>query len=297
MPVTVNLNLGQFLSNAVPIHLKLLGVALLWVGVATFLFFSATKGLLHRLGGKYAANLDVDLRSMFMAERGASIGWLQVTSSIAVVALSEILHIDALWGVALAIVVLPRAVISMMVRRRRTRVDNQANGFALALANTLKTTASVGDAVRLTLDVTSRPLKDELETALREVRVGSTLEEALLAMAARSGSPALDVVVSALLIGQKTGGDLPRILESTATSLRELKRLEELTDRVTRSAKQSLAVAACITAGLAIMLPRVMPGFFDPLKNTTKGQLIALQCFAVYSFAVFLGWRFTRKSI
>lgn len=293
----LNQQVGHFLGAALPIHLKLLGVALLWIGVATFLFFSATKGLLRRLGSKYAANLDVDLRSMFMPERGAAIGWLQVTSTIAVVALSEILRLDALWAIAVAIVILPRTVISIMVRRRRARVDNQANGFALALANTLKTTASVGDAVRLTLDVTSRPLKDELETALREVRVGSTLEEALLAMAARSGAPALDVVVSALLIGQKTGGDLPRILESTASSLRELKRLEELTDRVTRSAKQSLAVAACITAGLAVMLPRVMPGFFDPLKNTTKGQLVALQCVAVYAFAVFLGWRFTRKSI
>ena len=66
---------------------------------------------------------------------------------------------------------------------------------------------------------------------------------------------------------------------------------------MTRSAKQSLAVAACITAGLALSLPYVMPGFFEPLLHTAKGQLIAAQCAAVYMFALYLGWRFTRKSI
>lgn len=280
-----------------PIALKILGVFALWGGVSALIYFSSTQGLIARLGSRYVAGLDTDLRAMFMAPRGAQIAWLQVTSTVAAVALSEILHAPALLGLAIAISVLPRAAVTIMARRRRARIDDQAHGFALALANTLKTTASVGDAVRLTVDVTSRPLRDELETALREVRVGSTLEEATLAMTSRAGSPALDVVVSALLIGQKTGGDLPRILETTATSLRELKRLEELTDRVTRSAKQSLAVAASITAGLAIMLPRVMPGFFEPLRHTTKGQLVAAQCAMVYLFALVLGWRFTRKSI
>ena len=120
------------------------------------------------------------------------------------------------------------------------------------LANTLKTTANLGDAVRFSLEVTSKPMHQEIDVALREVRVGSTLEEALLAAASRARSPALDVVVSALLIGQRTGGDLPRILEGTAASLRELKRLEEFTDRVTRSSKQSLAAWAEAARKVAI---------------------------------------------
>lgn len=279
--------------------LKVAGVAMLWLGSAWLVFASSThpNGLLRRLAGAYAARLDSDMRAMFMQPRGAQLAWLQLGAVLACLALYGVFDSFAFLVAALAAAVVPRVLVAAMRVRRRARIDDQAHGFALALANTLKTTASVGDAVRLTIGITSRPLRDEMETALREVRVGSTLEEALLAAAARAGAPALDVVVSALIIGQKTGGDLPRILETTAASLRELKRLEELTDRVTRSAKQSLAVAACITAGLAIVLPRVMPGFFDPLRATTKGQIVAVQCALVYAFAIFLGWRFTRKSI
>jgi tight adherence protein B len=123
------------------------------------------------------------------------------------------------------------------------------------------------------------------------------MEEALLALSTRVQSTALDVVVSALLIGRQTGGDLPRILEGTAVSLRDLKRLEGLTDKVTRSAKQSLAVSAAVTGGIAIMLPRMFPGFLDPLRTTLKGQIYAGQMILVYLLALYLGYRFTRKSI
>jgi len=147
------------------------------------------------------------------------------------------------------------------------------------------------------LDVTAKPLKEELETALKQVRVGSTMEEALLAMTARAQSTSLDVVVSALLIGRQTGGDLPRILEGTASSLRELKRLEEMTEKVTTGARQSLLIAAGITACLALLLPRVVPGFFDPLRDTVKGQIVVAQCALMYFTALYLGYRFTRMDI
>jgi len=181
--------------------------------------------------------------------------------------------------------------------KRRARIDDQSHGFALALANALKATASIGDAMRGATQVTAAPLKQELETVLRQVGVGSTMEEALLALSARVQSTALDVVVSALLIGRQTGGDLPRILEGTAASLRELKRLEAHTDKVTRSAKQSLGISAAVTAGVALVLPRMFPGFLDPLKDTLKGQIYAGQMIAVYVLALYLGYRFTRKSI
>ena len=45
------------------------------------------------------------------------------------------------------------------------------------------------------------------------------------------------------------------------------------------------------------MLPRMLPGFLDPLRDTVKGQLYAGQMIIVYLFALYLGYRFTRKNI
>ena len=70
------------------------------------------------------------------------------------------------------------------------------------------------------------PLKEEVELATKEMRVGSSLDQALLNMAGRVGSRQLDSALSAVLIGRQIGGDLPHILETTASTLREMARLE-----------------------------------------------------------------------
>jgi tight adherence protein B len=279
--------------------LKQLVLAFVFTSIAISVYRSIEhpRGAIRRFAAGYVAKIDAQQKSMFQSPSGAKIGWTQVAIIFALCAVYGVVPEDFLFLIAAGVAIFPPLSIRWELANRRAKIDDQANGFALALANALKATASIGDAMRGATDVTAAPLKQELQVVLRQVGVGSTMEEALLALSTRVQSTALDVVVSALLIGRQTGGDLPRILEGTAGSLRDLKRLEGLTDKVTRSAKQSLAVSAAVTAGIAIMLPRMFPGFLDPLRNTIKGQIYAGQMIAVYLLALYLGYRFTRKSI
>jgi tight adherence protein B len=267
------------------------------IAIAVYRSIEHPRGTIRRFAAGYVAKIDAQQKSMFQNPSGTKIGWTQVAIIFVLFAVYGVLPEDFLFLVAVGVAIGPPLSIRAELAKRRAKIDDQAHGFALALANALKATASIGDAMRGATDVTAAPLKQELQTVLRQVGVGSTMEEALLALSTRVQSTALDVVVSALLIGRQTGGDLPRILEGTAGSLRDLKRLEALTDKVTRSAKQSLAVSAAVTAGIAIMLPRMFPGFLDPLRTTLKGQIYAGQMIAVYLLALYLGYRFTRKSI
>jgi tight adherence protein B len=279
--------------------LKQLVLAFVFTSIAISVYRSIEhpRGAIRRFAAGYVARIDAAQKSMFQNPSGTKIAWTQAAIIFVLFAIYGVLPEDLLFLVAAGVAILPPLSIRAEVAKRRAKIDDQANGFALALANALKATASIGDAMRGATDVTASPLKQELQVVLRQVGVGSTMEEALLALSTRVQSTALDVVVSALLIGRQTGGDLPRILEGTAGSLRDLKRLEGLTDKVTRSAKQSLAVSATVTAGIAIMLPRMFPGFLDPLRTTVKGQIYAGQMIAVYLLACYLGYRFTRKSI
>lgn len=267
------------------------------IAIAVYRSIEHPRGTLRRLAAGYVASMNAQQKAMFQNPTGAKTGWTQVTIIFVLFAIYGVVPADFLLLIAAVVAVYPPITVRRQVIARRAKIDDQANGFALALANSLKATASIGDAMRGATDVTGAPLKQELQTVLRQVGVGSTMEEALLALSTRVQSTALDVVVSALLIGRQTGGDLPRILEGTAASLRDLKRLEGLTDKVTRSAKQSLGISAAVTAGIAIMLPRMFPGFLDPLRDTVKGQIYAGQMIAVYLLALYLGYRFTRKSI
>lgn len=285
--------------NGDAVVLKQVALAFVFTTIALAVYRSIDdpKGAIRRFSAGYVARIDAQQKSMFQNPTGTKTGWTQVGIIFVLFAVYGVLPEDLLLLVALGVAIGPPIAIRRQLTARRARIDDQSHGFALALANALKATASIGDAMRGATDVTAAPLKQELQTVLRQVGVGSTMEEALLALSTRVQSTALDVVVSALLIGRQTGGDLPRILEGTAASLRDLKRLEGLTDKVTRSAKQSLGVSAAVTGGIAIMLPRMFPGFLDPLRNTLKGQIYAGQMLAVYLLAIYLGYRFTRKSI
>lgn len=287
------------LTPTATLALKITGLLLLWCGAAGFVYTSSTepRGVLRRYGTDYVAKLDTDFRSLLMPRRGNELAWLQIVLCVGGIACHALTDNTYYLLLGVLAMTLPQSILQWMVKRRRARIDEQAHGFALAMANTLRTTANVGDALRFTVEVTAKPLRDEIEIALREIHVGSTAEEALLAAAGRSGSPALDIVVSTVLIGQKTGGDLPRILEQTAASLRELKRLEEYTDKVTRAPKQALVLSMVLTLATVAMLPRILPHYFDPLFTTTQGQLILMYCALIFAFALFYAWRITRKSI
>jgi tight adherence protein B len=287
------------LTSAGTVVVKAIGLLMLWAGVVGYVYVSSVdpRGVLRRYASDYVAKLDADFRSLFLPKRGSELAWLQVVLLVAGVACHALTdNVNYLAFIAL-VATMPRFIIDWMVKRRRARIDEQAHGFALALANTLRTTANAGDALRFTAEVSAKPIREEIDLALREIHVGSTAEEALLSAAGRAGSPSLDIVVSTVIIGQKTGGDLPRILEGTAASLRELKRLEEYTDKVTRGPKQALFLSVTLMVATLAMLPRILPHYFDPLLTTSKGQIIVLYCALIFGGALFFAWRITRKSI
>src|SRR5690606_4798963 len=159
------------------------------------------KGMIRRFASGYVSRIDAQQKSMFQAPQGAKIGWTQLAIIFVLLCIYGVLPEGFLLLVALGVALFPPISIWWQIKARRAKIDAQPHGCALALASALKATASIGDAMKGATDVSAPPLKQELRTCLRQVGVGSTMEEALLALSARVGSTALDVVVSALLIG------------------------------------------------------------------------------------------------
>lgn len=279
--------------------LKWVGVGLLCggAGMTTFASLSNPRSLALRVGARYVQGIDAGLRRLFIWKEGKTIALTQVGLALGLT--SGFVFLGSRWLLAVTFLVLlaPPLTIRARCLKRRRQVDDQVNGFALALSNGLKTTASIGAALEQTSIVTARPLAQELELAIKEMRLGLALDEALLSMSNRVGVKSLDVVISALLIGRQMGGDLPRILEETAASLRETKRLEKMTLAVTQGAKFSLGVAGLTTLLIGFGLPVVLPNAYEPLLRSLSGKVILGQCAAAYLVALYLGYKVTRVDV
>jgi Flp pilus assembly protein TadB len=155
--------------------------------------------------------------------------------------------------------------IENMRRKRLEAVERQLNGFLLALANALKAIPSVGAAFNSVVPILQAPIREEVDLATKEMKVGSTLDQSLLHMASRIGSRQVDSALSAILIGRQVGGNLGRVLETTAASIREMARL----DGVIR-ARPRARCGSCVIS--VIPFARAGPRYrrraaADPLKN------------------------------
>ena len=105
------------------------------------------------------------------------------------------------------------------------------------------------------------------------MRVGSTLEQGLLAMSARVKSRWIDVAFSAVLIGLRVGGNLPVVLERTAATIREMNRLLGVVRTKTGEGRMQLWVLALFPLFIVFAFNAAQQGYFDPLQHSLVGQI------------------------
>ncbi len=128
-------------------------------------------------------------------------------------------------GVAAAVIaglfgyMLPR--FYMMRSKRLTKLNEQLPDMLTMLANALKSGFGLMQSMDLVGKELEHPIATDIRRMLQEINVGSSTEDALQNLAECSGSADLDIVVTAMLIQQSTGGNLAEILDTVGHTMRE----------------------------------------------------------------------------
>jgi tight adherence protein B len=268
-----------------------------WAGgalvcLALFLFtwtlISDPSNVFQRWWARYSAHIERKLYKMFIWTPGYRIAGAQL-AAILIICLCKLffpLSTTPFLFFLLLATLGPEVWLSRKVARRTKLADDQVDGFLVALANALKSRPSIGDAIASTAVVLTDPLRQELELVAKHMRVGSTVDQALLAMAGRLGSRRFDAAISSILIGRQVGGNIPEILETTAASMREMARLEGVVRTKTAEGKSQIWVLAAFPFLLIIAFSLMSPGYFDPLSQSTTGYLCALIGFGLWAASI-----------
>lgn len=246
------------------------------IGLAAWTAAVDPNGLPRRAFDRYVAYLERKLRLMFVFTRGETIAAVQGVALLGVVACALFFRVPSAAAGVVAVAVAPAMAIERMRRKRLAELEDQLDGFLLALANALKSTPSIGDAFQSVQTLVAPPLRQEVELAVKEMRLGSTLDQTMLGMASRVGSKQLDSALSAILIGRQIGGNLPKILETTAATMREMARLEGVLRTKTAEGRAQLWVLALVPFGLTWALNALSEGYFEPLNSSIVGWVIAI---------------------
>jgi tight adherence protein B len=158
----------------------------------------------------------------------------------------------------------------MIVRnRRQTEMLKQLPAMLDELARAARTGRSLEKCLALVADDTPQPLGGELRRCTRRIDLGMSITDALGELPERTGLPSTNVFVSALAVHRETGGDLVKVLERLAQTLRS---------RIQFQGRLKAATAASrATALLMIVVPPAVLAFFifrdpDYLNNLMRSE-------------------------
>lgn len=278
----------KFFESTTALKWTSFGVLVFAAFLFTWIAAADVQGPFYRYGARYTASLERKLRPMFVFTPGRYIVYGQAIAAFVLVFFVVLVPIDFWYFGLVIIAIAPSMYVEQMRKQRVEKIEEQLDNFILALANGLKTTPSIGAAFNSVAAVISDPMRQEVDLALKEMKVGSTLDQALLHMAARVGSRQLDSALSAILIGRQVGGNLPKVLETTAGTLREMRRLEGVVKTKTAEGKMQLIVIALMPFALVIGLSFLWPGYFAPLSHGIAGFLVVLVCSAFWIASIVL---------
>jgi len=234
----------------------------------------------------YRTAIDWDLRFIRSGISADQTMLLQGLSSVALIAAA------AGYGHWLALTLLPlvlfapRGLASRARLNRVTLIEQQVDTWLVILANALRATPALGEAMEASARLSPAPLSEELDLALKEYHLGAPLDVALKTMSTRLKSRTLNVAIGTLRIARNTGGNLPETLEVSAAALREIARLEGVVRTKTAEGKAQAVVIAVVPFPLVGLLNWLNPQLLSPLWNTLEGYGIVAGAFLLWLLAI-----------
>jgi tight adherence protein B len=199
-----------------------------------------------------------------------------------------LIGIMAMAGAGFAGYKLPMFYLKFAQTRRVRKLEFQLLEMLSLVANSLK----AGFGLMQSLDLAARqlphPMSTELRRLLYDINVGVPSDAALEALAKRTLSKDFDIVITAILVQQSTGGNLAEILDNVAHTMRERVRI--------RGEIKTLTSQQMLTGFIIGGLPFIMAGLFTlinpdymvPLFTTVIGRVMLLGAALLETFGVLL---------
>jgi tight adherence protein B len=170
--------------------------------------------------------------------------------------------------------------------RRKKAIEAQLEAGLHLLGNTLLVTSSLEEGFATLARHFGAPLGQEADLIVKQVQLGTPMDQALADLPRRYDSRPIAALVAALTIGRKTGGELHKTIEAIAALLRDTMRVEGILDARTAEGKAQAMTMALLPfafgAALQLIDPEWMrPLFFDPIGWLVLAGACALEIVAV----------------
>jgi len=196
-------------------------------------------------------------------------------------------------GLAVGLVV-PKLIVRIAQAKRQSRFQGQMVDALLVLSGSLKAGLSILQALEVLAEESLAPMSEEVALALKEVRMGLALDEALRRMKRRMPLEELNLLITAILVARETGGDITGVFVKLIETVRDRQKLKERLKTLTVIPRLQGWIMAVIPIVFAMFVGGVSTDYFQRFATDPLGQLLAVGAGLAWIVSLFLIWWFSR---
>ncbi len=188
--------------------------------------------------------------------------------------------VNRTWWMALLFAIcgafMPVWLVNILDRRRRTIFVHQLVDGLMIMNSCLKGGLTLVQAFEVLAEEMTPPLSQEISLLNREVKVGVTLEEALLRLNARMPSEEMTLVSSAIIVARETGGDLTKVFSRLIDTIRDRLKLKDLVSTLTLQARLQAIIISLLGPAFFFIVRKIQPDHFTVMWRDDVGRFILL---------------------
>lgn len=187
-----------------------------------------------------------------------------------------------------------------LVRARSQRQKKMAEQLADVLS-ILASSLRAGHSFLQALDQVANEIKDpsasEFHRVVSEIRLGRSVDDAMVEMADRIGSEDMRWAVMAVNIQRQVGGNLAEVLDIVATTVRERAYIHRQVRVLSAEGRISIGILSALPFGIFFYLLLVNPEYIGLLFTTNMGRIMLLAGAALMAAGIFVMTRIVRIDV
>jgi tight adherence protein B len=246
-------------------------------------------------GRTFAAALQTDLARANLRLTVGEFLILQASAAIAVGVLAWYISGAIFVGIVFATVgwFVPRMWLGRRQSARLKAFDDQLADTIGLLSNSLRSGLSLVQAMEMISREAEPPISEEFQRVVREIGLGVSPQEALLHLVRRVASDDLELLVTAILVQFEIGGNLSRILDSIASTIRERVKLHGEIRTMSAQGRMAGYVLSGLPVAIGGLLMLIAPSYMGALFS--PGPWLVLPVMAV--IGIIMGSLVIRKLV
>lgn len=226
------------------------------------------RGLLEKL--------ERDLERANLPLRAAEAIFFGVAGSLVLGVLALLLTRNVMVALMVVLVgiAVPKAMLSLKVRKRQKAFEAQLPDMLALMAGTLRAGYSIGQGFEAVSKEMDDPMGRELRRVVTENRLGRPLDEALESVADRMGSDDFAWAVMAIRIQREVGGNLAELLLTVANTMTQRERLRRDVATLTAEGRMSAIVLGILPPALGAVMFVMNPEYISKLFQPGMGYVL-----------------------